>query len=360
MRRISVAALALLLTVGVALLSIPDQIVAVGRPDLVLAMPLLPEAAAEPLLRQKGGQRLNEGDRRLATSVLKASLVSPIALSRLADDARLSGNFRRASKLFSLAGSLSWHDTVVQAAIVDFAMARDDPSVAVLHSDALLRQGDLEPEIFDLFDNHGGEPKFRLALASRIALQPPWAGYYLATHGADVPAAALQSYISSYGRALDRVIAGPLLVGLLQQRRFDIVHEIVSRTRGLAGATAGPLPWPGADALDNPTPFDWSLGPGVVVSGDGSSIQPSGEAQQGASSRLLALPAGRYRLASGNGAQEWEWGIACLPDGAVPSRSITADAYFSVAVDCPIQQLAVKPAPTNINIALPRLSVGPG
>lgn len=359
MRQIAVAVIALLATLVTALLSLPDQVIAAGRLDLVRVMPVLPGVAAEPLLVQKAGRRLDETDRRLAISAVEASPVSPLALTRLADDARLSGNDERASRLLSLAGRLTWHQVIVQAAIVDFAIAHNDPARAVLHADALLREGDLVPEIFDVFDRNANVIGFRAALASRISLHPAWAEYYLAIRGANLPTAALQSYLAVFGRTLDRSLERPLLVGLLQRHRFEVIREILS-AESIGGAKAGALPWPTGDALNDPTPFDWSLGSGINVSSDGSSIQPSKANQSDASVRLMALPAGAYRLSVSRNGGEWEWGIACVPMDAVPVQELSSSRSFSIDSNCPLQQLSVKPAPTNIDVPLPVLSVVSG
>jgi hypothetical protein len=357
-RLVGLALTAIVLMGALALVTVGDQLAATGRSELALALPAH-AIARDKLLLRRAGAPVDATDHALALAALRATPVAPLALSRLADQSRLSGDSDRAARLLELASRLTWHDPVVQGAAIDLAIARADYDRALLHSDALLRQRKLMPEFFELFDQLGADEGFRVALAKRLAMRPPWAAEYLASHSSPLPVDAMLGYLDAYrgSRALDRAVAAPVINALLRAERYADARHVAARVSGLGGTAPGPLPWPDGEALDRPVAFDWVLGPGVSMTADGAALDAGEGATQALSGRLLALPQGTYAITGASAQGGWVWGVACFPATPAPIEVFGGGASFTVGAGCPVQRLSVRPAATGARTPLPVLSI---
>jgi hypothetical protein len=357
-RLVGLALTAVVLLGALASVTVGDQLAAAGRSELALALPAH-AIARDKLLLRRAGSTVDATDRALALAALRATPFAPLALSRLADESRLKGDSDRAARLLELASRLTWHDSVVQGATIDLAIAQADYDRALFHSDALLRQRKLVPDFFGLFDQMSAEEGFRAALARRLAMRPPWAAEYLASHSSALPADAMLGYLDAYRgrRALERAVAAPLLNALLRGERFADVRHVAARVRGLGGTAPGPLPWPDGEALDRPVALDWVLGPGVTLAPDGAAIDAGEGATQALSERLLALPQGTYAITGASAQTGWVWGVACFPATPAPIEAFDGGASFTVRTGCAVQRLSVRPAATGARGPLPVLSI---
>ena len=93
------------------------------------------------------------------------------------------GDENRAREAFTVAGRLGWRVPLTQAYWMRAALEADDPRIAALRLDALLRQQPVllrEDRVLAPLEATG---EGRAALAARLATRPPWLAGYVNDHG---------------------------------------------------------------------------------------------------------------------------------------------------------------------------------
>lgn len=351
------------LVAGTAVLTqgLGDVLVSRGQAAAAWQAPFPATLAAAALLPPATGGPADPRHRALAHRALAAAPLSSEALTYLARDAARQGNDGRARRLMAVAGRTGWRDETAQRQLYNTALATGDAAAAARHADALLRLGKARDELFPGFDRGLALPAFRAALLPYLAASPGWPRDYLVLHGARLGDAVLAEVLAARaGRqgALERELAGPLIVALMQSRRPAAAAGAWRLTAGADGTGPGPLPWQRPEAISAPTAFDWQVPSAYrpATAPEGWLATPTVPGTPPAL-RLLALPPGSYALltqAEDESGRGWLWSLACAGERAWPSRPIGGAAAASpvpqgsVAVNCPVQMLAIMPGPDAV------------
>ena len=341
--RLAGAVLAGLMAGGAVLsATLGDVLVAFGRVDLASRLPGNAPLLARAQLPVLGDRAPTPESRALATAALETAPLSSAGLTHLALDARYSGDPLAAQRLLAITAATGWHDEFAQRELYNAAIRRNDAAASVRHAEALLRQGKGRDELFATFDRGVLIAPFRKALGAAMAGPTVWPIDYLVSRGARLPDEVLLDLAAARaGKArLERAIAGPLVVGLVQQRRLDAAARLWRMADG-PGA-AGPLGWDTATSGEpGGEPFAWSLGEGYRIDLTDDRLTAESPAPGAQASRILALPPGRWRLVPGGETEGWRWSFGCLTSPGDPLRPLPGGAEFAVDADCPLQRLSL-------------------
>lgn len=147
----------------------------------------LPRALAAESLGLAGDRAIADAryDDALAiaqTAVARAP-IEPTSATLLGAAWLGKGDEDRAREAFTVAGRLGWRVPLTQAYWMRAALDAGDTRVAALRLDALLRQ---QPALLGndkLLAQIEESPEGRTAVAARLAMHPPWLGYYVNDHG---------------------------------------------------------------------------------------------------------------------------------------------------------------------------------
>jgi len=337
---------------GVLTMTLGDVLAAHGHAALASHLPgnagvaaiLLPSRFAQV---EAADDKPERPDNVIAMTALRNAPLTSEALTWLAIEARQRGEAARGARLLELAGHTGWRDEATRRQLYNAALVAGDATSAVHHADILLRQNKARHELFTQFDRGMAVPRFRMALVARLATAPAWSGDYLATHGVALGDASLSAALDARAAAtggLERRIAAPLLARLLVARRLRAASTAWRLVRDADGLTPGPLPWPARDgrATHDVTPFDWHVAPAYrLADGDGSALHAAMQPDAPPATRLLALPAGQYRLVVHGDSGDWLWSISCADENRWPAQAFTPTALFEVERACPVQRLSV-------------------
>lgn len=120
----------------------------------------------------------------IAQSAVARAPIEPSSTALLGAAWLGKGDENRAREAFTVAGRLGWRVPLTQAYWMRAALEADDPRIAALRLDALLRQ---QPALLGedrLLAPLEASASGRTALVSRLATRPPWLADYVNDHGA--------------------------------------------------------------------------------------------------------------------------------------------------------------------------------
>lgn len=335
---------------AIGCLSVGDVLVAYGQPEAALNLPGNSALAAERILPGFTETPSTPERLALARAALANSPVATAALTYLAADARRAGRKDRADRLLSLAAATGWHDETSQRQLYNAAISSGDAARALVHADALLRQGLARQELFAQFDRGMEIPSFRKAMLKVLATSPDWPRDYLAEHGARLSDAALEAALAARATrpgGVERAIVAPIAAALINAGRPAAAAIAWRRAGGADGLGAGTLAWSSEAALETPGPFDWQLATGYRAEpGAEGALLAEGSQPGETARRLLALPPGQWRIAAATGdAAGWRWAVACGEEAPYPARDLATDNRFEVPAGCPVQWLVLAADP---------------
>lgn len=350
---------------AVLTMSLGDTLVALGRPGLAASLPGNTALAAGELLPPQA-TRPTRGDLLdLARRALHNAPLSAPALSYLAAAASREGDTGRARDLLKVAAGSGWRDETTQRRAYNQALEDDDSDRAMMHADALLRQGLARDELYPQFDRGSRIPAFRQALVKVVGGPARWPRDYLASRGAlldDGPLAEMLAARAKRTGSIERAIAAPVIGVLLRQGRDAMAARVWRGVAYADGLAPGTLAWRDGALIDHRLAFDWRMPEGYRADADGDgSLSAAPDASAEPAMRQLALPAGRYRIAAadpGSTAGIWLWSVSC---GARPSGDLaplTRGSAFTVPAGCPVQTLGFARLPGQDDARIGPLVIG--
>lgn len=236
----------------------------------------VPPAVAEQARASLGGRPLDQ-----------ATLNLLFAIEARGD---LTAERRRA--FVDVLRSMGWRDTTTQQNMIVESARQNNPRMAVLHIDALLRRAKLVNEIMPVLAQIEAIPEARALLTDRLLLQPQWRLRYfqysppLANPVIQTARIALLNDLLDRGDHLSRKETRVFLDALIRAGRRADAAEIAMRVIKL-GRDDGLIYDPtftkflalDADKRENPLPFEWvtvsqsGAFSDIVARGDGGQLQ---------------------------------------------------------------------------------------
>jgi len=279
------------------------------------------------------------------------------------------GQLRKADAVLTFAGGRSWRDLETDRWLFEHSLLAGRRGEAFDEADAMLRldlddafRGALIRVILLTLDDETA----RATLIPHLAGSPWWRPDFLRRLDADGSEDAARAILlalrkstapptaEEYAPFIQRLIKrGAYKLALADWRRLTRPGEPVSAAD--ASVDLG--------ASSDGTPFTWSSvqGPGAVSSLDAGALRLDydGFAAPSLPERLLALPAGRYRLSwrerqDPAGVSRIIWAVVCVGGSPVLARSEAASSanwsgrtlIFDVpSTGCPAQWVALQPVP---------------
>lgn len=299
------------------------------------------------VLAKLGEVALRKGDagdaESLAVRAITARPMSDRALRVLAmarDEQR-----KPSGSTWRLASSLGWRDSPTQLWAFRQALSENEPGIAALRADALLRTSNPPPEFIRLVRIAARDPRFATALADRVNLNPQWRRPYFQLVAESSPdeanglIATLQM-LAKKGGTTSRADGRALIAVAIKRKAYEQaiqVDRLVAgqRENGKNLIDDGGFSRTAKDYAENSTSFDWMLrnGPNATASVDNASssqliAETDGQRAQLAADRYIRLPAGQYRLS---------FKIRSDASQAFRVRLTCADRSTPIAMDLPPQ-----------------------
>ena len=319
-----------------------------------------------------------------ATSALRASPLSLIALRSLIFASQLSGNKVKAAQLTRSAEPTGWRDEPMQIAIFANDLQSGQMSDAADRLDAVARTTEDPSLIYPLIDSWLRNPDFRREIFRRLSLDPSWRRNYL-TRISDLDPAAVAARqqiavaLPRHSQDQRRTELAPYASWLFNQGYFADAYRFWRdhlAERSLLGQ--GPIfdsNFRSVGSTQARTPFDWTLraltGASATPEQDGGtpglSVDTDGTVDGDLIEQKLLLHPGTYRFAidmnpaSPPPQDAFQWRILCGPQRSAlpregPATSANAQhgggvVAFSFTVPdnkCPYQALVLTLSRTTI------------
>lgn len=325
--------------------------------------------ADQVLIEQPNAAGLGEAA-RLARKSLEAQVLNAQALRVLGVAADREGQSARALTLMKLSDQLSRRDLGTQVWLVNHNVALNDATESLRHYDTLLRAStEIQPVLFPILQRALGEPSIRAAFAPYIRSGAPWLPNFIAfqiSSSAD-PSNVANAIIAAGGLPSQpdfyRGLEGQLLTQLADTRHFDTLRTFYSRLRGAQPDVLSSAAFTSSTTDQRFAPMTWKISEAATITSAFETDQSqkglalhviAGTGQRGpASSKLILLPPGHYRLTSalnfihhgvGSGLL---WNVRCastnsdLPLKDVGRALYVAAVEFDVTNVCGAEQLAL-------------------
>lgn len=341
-------AVGFLLVAVMLYLRVAEAAAASSRP----AAELLPRDAA--ILARRSIARIDpdvEGDVALRARIADGFARSPLipGAKSLLDpsDPRLSSE-----------GRWSWRQSNLQRRLFDQAIASRDWSSAVRHAEAVLRMVPGDAEMAETLLDAANERKgFAEALGNELALAQPWADRFLQDYTARLDSAMLRRIWrgrARNGSPIDGNLRSVMLETLVQKGRVSLAQSLAA-----VGSLPTLLPayW---SAGDGASPFDWKIGKGFDVIGNGQDQMLSRNRARSAENTvaLLALRPGNYTLEPVSKPRgEWQYAFSCNRDLPGMFADIAPSNTLSVPAGCDVQYLSIRLPQRATSGTLPVLSI---
>jgi hypothetical protein len=224
----------------------------------------------------------------------------------------LDAQKRNTGKVWQFASSLGWRDAPTQYWAFRQAILENEPEIASLRADALLRTSDYNPKFISLLRLTARNPAMAKALANRLSLDPPWRSLLFT-----VPAEITSGEVSGLTAVLERHTENEnasrgdlasLVSYLINAEKWDeavrIDHLLSDRPGDDGGLlNDGNFSRAAEDYTKNSTPFDWQTLTGAYASGSIETAPPGrlivdsdGEQSAPAAIRYITIAPGRYVL----------------------------------------------------------------
>ena len=314
-RRVVPFAIALLVAVPVAAESLRlfmvQWAVREGRP--AIAGQLGPSNT--DVLVQRGASQLRSGRtkeaERFAALAVQAQPMNSAALRVLAMSRE--GQPQAAGSTWRIASSLGWRDAATQLWAFRQAMVDDEPEVAALRADALLRTSSPPPEFIKLIRQAAIDQDFAVSIASRLRSNAPWRSRFFgllreSSQNEVAGVITVLQILSSNRDELVRSDGRSLISHLISSKSYEKAAQIDRLVAGDRSDETNFLDDGGFDRLvdeysTNTTAFDWMIRKGRHASASVDATPPSylhidtdGERADLAAERYAKLPAGSYAL----------------------------------------------------------------
>ena len=295
---------------------------AFAKHPYALAMPFNNVGSSEAFLLEDEAPL---GTARANQLALDAIAVYPFAGRALATqvDAKASASavVRMIAQQMSHA---SRHDLGVQRKLYGATADTGAYDVALTHAEAMLRRHEeSRPLLAEDFSKRVEDKRFASALATRLSEDASWVNGFLQESASSLPDSVLIAIAENRAKAgapLSREILSPLLTTMIQDNRTAAAARIAGIGSGTTSDSLLPA-WPGFEAQERPTPFDWRVGVGYYVTGDGerARLEPTSADAERPVSVVLVLEPGDYQLSAQSAAIGWRYGFSC--DRVVEPRS---------------------------------------
>jgi hypothetical protein len=347
-----------------------------------------------------------ESEQSLARqSLVEAGAAARAALVNVPRDVRalrvlgivssLSERPRLGSELLLRSGILSWRDPVTQVWLISAAMDQNNFATATQRTDAMLRVGELVPEMMRLMHELAAAPDARPFVIERLAEGPQWRRAFFVNSeylpdGAIAGHAQLIEDMRTHGEPVSREELAYFLGHLVRKKQYALAQSL-----WLAKSTDRPISQDSAvfdgDFEQDPTaegaqpryPFEWqfatdsgnaSLGTPPLLIGQTALMAEAGDTREPLASQMILLRPGRHSLSydvTGDGHPAFRWRIRCEATGSVlplssqRQRTVgswrTAVMDFDVPAGCPAQWLELiahaGPGETGVRAWFDRVSV---
>ncbi len=353
---------ALTLLVPVLDLGVGEVLTVTGNAALAGSLPGNAALVARYSLPRANAEDMETACTDLARRALRETVVVQPALSCLAFAADTK---RPDPGLAVLVDGLGWRDEFTQRALYNLALRTRDLGEAMIHADALLRQGQDQEALSRAIIIGSRDPELLPSMRRLFSSQDRWSASWLKRHGAELPDDALLEFAAAQAKSpsgLPRSALVELLTKLLSQSRFAAARSLWAQ--GGAPNFTGEQAWPDGDSLIFATPFDWKNSADLEYQTNQSRMLVANRITPNATaSRLSLLVPGTYAVrVSGAPARHggWRWDVGCGSEPTPGQRTFAADSQFVVPPGCPLQWISVSAvSPEAVTDALPPLQVVP-
>jgi hypothetical protein len=343
-------------------LSLGETLIALGYPTEAAMLP----GNAPLLARVALGSLLVSGDVDMATTIARRAVhASPLAQPALVWLASAPASVSRPpanrAALLLAADAQGWHDEYSQRILYNAAVKAGNCPEALTHAAALLRQDLTVEPLANSLVVAAQRPACQASLLHLVAAGEPWARRWLKLYGGNLDAAQLLPLLDSVkagDAGVPRDIAAAVLAQLASRGNRSEALAVWGMIAGHdGGAATGTLHWPEAEALNDPTIFDWRLDDGYDVRGD-LMVRARDSLGTGVIVRLLTLPQGSYVLRAAP-VGKWWWQMSCTEPTSVPVLTLDSANEFTIGQNCPQQWLSLAAsAPLDADISqLPPLRI---
>eukprot|EP01035_Chromulina_nebulosa_P019692 gene19692-25612_t len=226
--------------------------------------------------RQSAVVALSRHDLRTAERYAKLGVArSPFsskAISLLGQVALVEGNDPLARRAFVLSGRLGWRDPQSQIFLMEESFDASDFKTASERADAAMRIGFTTQIVYDTVEELEQSPLGRNRVAERLAVGPPWAGFYL-SQIAEMAPGAINNRLDVIHRAkalglkIERRFVATASQELVNKDKIFAAYRLWTDLEGRGDALVSGLWDSGFErSADNyPGPFGWTLMDGDAV-----------------------------------------------------------------------------------------------
>jgi len=289
------------------------------------------------------------------------------------------GQARAARDAFRVSGRLGWRDPPTQFYWIAAGLYSGDQRFAATWLDAALRQSPELAQRVDLFAPFEATTAGRAAVVDRLAAVPPpaWREKYFqpSSDAAEVLLIRAQSALALAGKVggRDCGMVAPVIGGLISRRAYTAAHQVWFAHCAMPGESSllGDGEFTHASLIRRGTPFDWQwpesdgsislhIGRSTNFRGMAVTVGTTAPVPRTFVTKLLALPAGRYRFgwraaeSSGAPTRSVLASLACdattrrdLPVEQSDAHSAAFSTMVYVPQDCPAQWLKFLIGPTS-------------